>query len=438
MAIERGAGRPNCSWAWCRTSRRPRRSSRRPGSPSTRPSGTSTCRRSARSGRRTGRRASWPGRSTARATSRPGSRLFNAAFADHATPLQLDAGVHRGRASPTPTRRRRRDPASRRRRPASWSASARPSRTARRPRRLDHGEIWTVGVRPDRQGRGLGRQLLRWGVERLRDARRPERQPLGQRPERGRARAVRDRRASSGAGRGTAGRDPWRDGRAGPSDRWAPPPTCPGRSPRSPPGRGSRRCSARSASRSRGSSTAGPRSRPRPGRSSAACSGCRSSASSRGSSSGATAALPRADRPAGADRRRSSSPATCCSGTTRSSTSAPGSRRSSATSRSSSSALVAWVVFGERPPRSVLLALPFVLVGVVLISGASAAGRTARTRRSAWCSASCTALCYAGYLLVIRRGGRDLRRPAGPVAIATVSTAVVAALVGHRRSATST
>ena len=41
-----------------------------------------------------------------------------------------------------------------------------------------------------------------------------------------------------------------------------------------------------------------------------------------------------------------------------------------------------------------------------------------------------TACCYAGYLLVIRRGGRDLRRPAGPVAIATASTAVVATVIG--------
>ena len=31
-----------------------------------------------------------------------------------------------------------------------------------------HAEIWTIGVRPDLQGRGLGRQLLRWGVARLR------------------------------------------------------------------------------------------------------------------------------------------------------------------------------------------------------------------------------------------------------------------------------
>jgi drug/metabolite transporter (DMT)-like permease len=41
-----------------------------------------------------------------------------------------------------------------------------------------------------------------------------------------------------------------------------------------------------------------------------------------------------------------------------------------------------------------------------------------------------TALCYAGYLLVIRRSGRDLSRPVTPVAISTASTAAVALLVG--------
>ena len=31
-----------------------------------------------------------------------------------------------------------------------------------------HAELWSIGVRPDRQGRGLGRQLVRAGVERVR------------------------------------------------------------------------------------------------------------------------------------------------------------------------------------------------------------------------------------------------------------------------------
>ena len=41
-----------------------------------------------------------------------------------------------------------------------------------------------------------------------------------------------------------------------------------------------------------------------------------------------------------------------------------------------------------------------------------------------------TAACYAGYLLLIRLGGRDLRRPAGPVTVATASTALCAAAAG--------
>jgi drug/metabolite transporter (DMT)-like permease len=41
-----------------------------------------------------------------------------------------------------------------------------------------------------------------------------------------------------------------------------------------------------------------------------------------------------------------------------------------------------------------------------------------------------TAVAYAGYLLIMRRGSNDLRRPAGPVAISTGSTALVAIVVG--------
>ena len=53
---------------------------------------------------------------------------------------------------------------------ASWSAFS-----ATEPQRREDGgvepraEIWTIGVRPDRQGAGLGRQLLRWGVAHLRE-----------------------------------------------------------------------------------------------------------------------------------------------------------------------------------------------------------------------------------------------------------------------------
>jgi drug/metabolite transporter (DMT)-like permease len=93
-------------------------------------------------------------------------------------------------------------------------------------------------------------------------------------------------------------------------------------------------------------------------------------------------------------------------------------------------ALVAWLVFGERPPRSVLLGLPIVLAGVVLISGVLGGDPYGLNPILGVVLGIVTAISYAGYLLIIRRGSNDLRRPAGPVAISTAATAGVAAIVG--------
>jgi drug/metabolite transporter (DMT)-like permease len=92
--------------------------------------------------------------------------------------------------------------------------------------------------------------------------------------------------------------------------------------------------------------------------------------------------------------------------------------------------IVAWLLLGERPTRSTLLALPVVLVGVVLISGAIGADAYGADPALGVVLGILTALCYSGYLLVIRRGLRDPRRPAGPVAVATVFIALAASLVG--------
>jgi drug/metabolite transporter (DMT)-like permease len=92
--------------------------------------------------------------------------------------------------------------------------------------------------------------------------------------------------------------------------------------------------------------------------------------------------------------------------------------------------VIAWLVFGERPSRTTLLAVPVVLLGVVLISGVVGAGAYGANPGLGVLLGVATAVCYAGYLLVIRTGGRDPRRPAGPVAIATVGTATVAGLAG--------
>jgi mycothiol synthase len=112
----------------------------------------------------------WPEGTRARsyedARDRPGFRaLFNAAFADHATPLQLDTGFLEAPADPSIV-------------DADTLLLEEPGGLlvgfcATSPERRDenigtHAEIWTIGVQPDRQGRGYGRQLLRWGVQRLR------------------------------------------------------------------------------------------------------------------------------------------------------------------------------------------------------------------------------------------------------------------------------
>ena len=92
--------------------------------------------------------------------------------------------------------------------------------------------------------------------------------------------------------------------------------------------------------------------------------------------------------------------------------------------------IVAWLLLGERPSRATLLALPVVLAGVVLISGAIGGDAYGADPALGVVLGIGTALCYAGYLLVIRRGLRDPRRPAGPVAVATIFVALAAALVG--------
>jgi len=92
--------------------------------------------------------------------------------------------------------------------------------------------------------------------------------------------------------------------------------------------------------------------------------------------------------------------------------------------------VVAWLAFGERPSRATLVAVPVVLVGVALISGVVGAGAYGTNPALGVVFGVATALCYSAYLLLIRVGGRDPRRPAGPVAIATIGTALVSGAAG--------
>jgi drug/metabolite transporter (DMT)-like permease len=91
--------------------------------------------------------------------------------------------------------------------------------------------------------------------------------------------------------------------------------------------------------------------------------------------------------------------------------------------------LAAWALFGERLRREVVAALPVMLVGVVLISGVVGSGAYGSNPQLGVLIGLVTAAAYAGYLLVIRRASPD-HRPAGPVAIATAVTALLAGLFG--------
>jgi drug/metabolite transporter (DMT)-like permease len=92
--------------------------------------------------------------------------------------------------------------------------------------------------------------------------------------------------------------------------------------------------------------------------------------------------------------------------------------------------VIAWALLNERPERRLLVAIPVVLAGVVLISGAVGAGAYGRDPARGVLFGVLTGLTYAGFLLVLRHGNRDLRRPAGPLFEATAASALFCLVAG--------
>jgi len=92
--------------------------------------------------------------------------------------------------------------------------------------------------------------------------------------------------------------------------------------------------------------------------------------------------------------------------------------------------LLAWALLGERPQRSSLAAIPIVGMGVVLISGALERGAYGSNPPLGALYGVLTAIAYSGFLLTLREGSRDLRRPAGPLFDATLASAVGCAAIG--------
>jgi drug/metabolite transporter (DMT)-like permease len=92
--------------------------------------------------------------------------------------------------------------------------------------------------------------------------------------------------------------------------------------------------------------------------------------------------------------------------------------------------VLAWALLGERPHRSSLVAIPIVGAGVVLISGALEQGAYGENPRLGAVYGVLTAIAYAGFLLTLREGSRDLRRVAGPLLDATFTAMLGCAAIG--------
>jgi drug/metabolite transporter (DMT)-like permease len=92
--------------------------------------------------------------------------------------------------------------------------------------------------------------------------------------------------------------------------------------------------------------------------------------------------------------------------------------------------IAAWLLLGERPAGRVAVSVPIVLIGVVLISGVLGADAYGRDPVLGVVFGVATGFAYAAFLLVLRRGNADPRRPAGPLFDATLSATIASLLIG--------
>lgn len=92
--------------------------------------------------------------------------------------------------------------------------------------------------------------------------------------------------------------------------------------------------------------------------------------------------------------------------------------------------VLAWALLRERPHGSSLAAIPVVGAGVVLISGALEQGAYGSNPGLGAVYGVLTGIAYAGFLLTLREGTRDLRRAAGPLYDATLSSLFACLVIG--------
>ncbi len=94
-------------------------------------------------------------------------------------------------------------------------------------------------------------------------------------------------------------------------------------------------------------------------------------------------------------------------------------------------AIAGWLLLGERPERTILLALPVVVAGALLISGLLEHGAYGRNPPLGVAFGLAAGACYSGYLLIIRQVNLDGWRAFGTLLDASAASVVVAGLVGY-------
>jgi drug/metabolite transporter (DMT)-like permease len=93
-------------------------------------------------------------------------------------------------------------------------------------------------------------------------------------------------------------------------------------------------------------------------------------------------------------------------------------------------ALTAWLLLREKPHLGAFVAIPVVLIGVVLISGVLGEGAYGDDPVLGVVFGILTGIAYTGFLLVLRHGNEDIRRPAEPLLDASLVGAIGAAAAG--------
>lgn len=93
-------------------------------------------------------------------------------------------------------------------------------------------------------------------------------------------------------------------------------------------------------------------------------------------------------------------------------------------------AVLAWLLLRERMALRTALAIPLVLAGVALISGVIGGDAYGDNPQLGVLTGLATGLSYAGFILVLRHGNADLRRPAGPLFDATLSATLASLAIG--------